>query len=133
VHVKFNRDDVKINSVKGSRFKLHIPVEIENPTAKALFLKKTQIDVLKIGYNFAKVELNEKIEIPANSNEKYIITLDGKIVDAMSAIFSNFNFKNTQSEIYTFSGFVKAGTKTFSKKIKFKNSNFEALLNSFGN
>ena len=131
VNIKFNQEDVKINSVKGSRFKLHIPVEIDNPTTKSLFLKKAKIDVFKNGYSFAKLELNEKLEIPANSNERYIITLDGRSVDAMSMMFSSFNFRNTQSENYTLNGFVKAGTKTFSKKVKFKNSNFETLINSF--
>ena len=131
VHINVNPENVKINSVKGSRFKLNIPVEIDNPTSKKLVLKKTNINVLKNGYSFAKLELNERIEIPAKTQEKYTIELNGKIVDQMTAIFSNFSFKNTQSEIYTFNGFVKAGTTALSKKIKFKNVDFETLINSF--
>jgi LEA14-like dessication related protein len=131
VHISVDHENVKINSVKGSRFKLNIPVEINNPTSKKLILKKTNVDVLKNGYSFAKLELNDRIEITANSHENYMITLNGKIVDPFATIFSNFSFKNTQSEVYSFTGFIKAGTKTFSKKIKFKNIDFETLINSF--
>lgn len=131
VQISVDHENVKINSVKGSRFKLNIPVEINNPTSKKLILKKTNADVLKNGYNFAKLELNEKIEVPANTQAQYTIVLNGKIVDPMSVIFSNFSFKNTLSESYTFTGFIKAGTKTFSKKIKFKNIDFETLISSF--
>ena len=131
VLINVDNENVKINSVKGSRFKLNIPAEIYNPTSKKLILKKANIDVLKNSYSFAKLELNERVEIPANTQEKYTIVLNGRIVDPMATIFSNFSFKNTQSEIYSFSGFVKAGTTAFSKKIKFKNIDFEALINSF--
>ncbi|MDR3226575.1 MAG: hypothetical protein LBT56_02755 [Prevotellaceae bacterium] len=131
VKININRDDVKINSVKGSRFKLNIPVEIDNPTTKKLVLKKINIDIRKNGYNFAKIELNERLEIPPKSNDRYTVILNGKIVDMFSVIFSGFSFKNTQTEIYTLNGFVKAGTKIFSKKIKLKNADFEALINKF--
>ena len=131
VRISVDHENVKINSVKGSRFKLNIPVEIDNPTSKKLILKKTDVDVLKNGYSFAKLEIDEKMEVPAGAKEQYTIVLNGKIVDPMAVIFSNFSFKNTQSEIYSFSGFIKAGTKTFSKKIKFKNIDFETLINSF--
>ena len=131
VQINVNHEDVKINSVKGSRFKLNIPVEINNPTSKKLILKKTKIDVLRNTYSFAKLELNERIEIPANTQNEYTIALDGKIVDPMATIFSNFSFKDTQSEIYSFSGFIKAGTTAFSKKIKFENIDFETLIYSF--
>jgi LEA14-like dessication related protein len=131
VHINIDGDNVKINSVKGSRFKLNIPVEIDNPTTKKLVLKKINIDVLKNGYNFAKLELNEKIEIEKKTNDKYTVILNGRIVDPMTAIFSNFSFRNTQTEIYTLNGYAKVGTTAFGKKIKFKNADFETLLNSF--
>jgi LEA14-like dessication related protein len=122
---------MKINSVKGSRFKLNIPVEIDNPTSKKLLLKKINIDVRKNGYNFAKLDMSESIEIAGNTDGKYIVALNGRIVDPMGVIFSGFNFKNTPNEKYTLNGFVKAGTKIFSKKIKIKNADFETLINSF--
>lgn len=131
VRITVDSNNVKINSVKGSRFKLNIPVEVDNPSQKKLILKDTNVDVLKNGYSFAKLNLNERIEIPANTHEKYTIVLDGKIVDPMTAMFSGFSFRNTQFEVYTFSGFIKAGIKLFSKKVKFKNIDFDTLINSF--
>ncbi|MDR1984852.1 MAG: hypothetical protein LBQ28_08520 [Prevotellaceae bacterium] len=133
VRININGDDVKINSVKGSRFKLNIPVEIDNPTTKNLMLKKINADVRKNGYNFAKLDMNENIEIKAETKEKYIVILNGKIVDPMGVMFSGFSFRNTQNENYTLNGFIKVGTKTFSRKIKFKNADFETFINSFGN
>jgi LEA14-like dessication related protein len=131
VSINIDGSNMKINSVKGSRFKLNIPVEIDNPTTKKLLLKKINFDVRKNGYNFAKLEMNESVEIANNTKEKYTVVLNGKIVDPAGMIFSGFSFKNTSSENYTLNGFVKAGTKIFSKKIKFKNADFSTLINSF--
>jgi hypothetical protein len=124
---------VKINAVKGSNFKLNIPVEIDNRTTKKLVLKKIDIDIRKNGYNFAKLNMTEKIEFENKTKENYIIVLTGKIVDPMSMIFSGFRFKNTPNENYTLNGYIKIGTTAFGKKIKFKNADFETLINSFGN
>ncbi|MDR0420784.1 MAG: hypothetical protein LBH30_04955 [Prevotellaceae bacterium] len=133
VHINIDSGNIKINSVKGSHFKLNIPVEIDNPTAKKIALKKINMDVRKNGYNFAKLDMNEKIEIANNTKKLYTVVLNGKIVDPMGVIFSGFSFKNTPNEKYTINGFIKAGTKTFSRKIKFKNADFETLINSFEN
>ncbi|MDR2293273.1 MAG: hypothetical protein LBE11_07355 [Prevotellaceae bacterium] len=133
VHVNIDSNNVKINAVKGSNFKLNIPVEIDNPTTKKLVLKKINIDVRKNGYNFAKLNMTEKIEFGNKTKENYIIVLTGKIVDPMSMIFSGFRFKNTPNENYTLNGYIKIGTSIFSKKIKFENADFETLINSFGN
>ncbi|MDR2064580.1 MAG: hypothetical protein LBP85_02550 [Prevotellaceae bacterium] len=133
VQINIDGINVKINSVKGSNFKLNIPVEIDNPTTKKLVLKKINIDVLKNGYNFAKLNMPEKIEIENNTKKRYVIVLNGKIVDHVSMMFSGFNFKNTPNENYTLNGYVKAGTGMFSKKIKFKNIDFETLIKSFEN
>ncbi|MDR2125229.1 MAG: hypothetical protein LBP63_00175 [Prevotellaceae bacterium] len=133
VHVKIDSDSVKISSVKGSNFMLNIPVEVDNRTAKNLVLKKINIDVLKNGYSFATLKMTEKVEIEKQTKQKYIIALNGKIVDPMSMIFSGFSFKNTTSEHYTLNGYIKTGTATFSRKIKFKNADFETLISSFGN
>ncbi|MDR1551994.1 MAG: hypothetical protein LBS69_00835 [Prevotellaceae bacterium] len=133
VRLNIDSNNIKINSVKGSNFKLNIPVEIDNPTTKKLVLKKINIDVRKNGYNFAKLNLNERIEIGSKTKEKHTVVLNGKIVDPFGMIFSGFNFKNTPNENYTLHGFIKAGTTTFSKKIKIKNADFETFINSFGN
>lgn len=133
VHINIDGDNVKINSVKGSNFKLNIPVEIDNPTKKKLVLKKINMDVLKNGYNFAKLNMSVKIEIESNTKKRYVIVLNGKIVDPMSMMFSGFSLKNTPNENYRLNGYIKAGTGAFVKKIKFKDIDFETLIKSFEN
>jgi LEA14-like dessication related protein len=111
--------EIKLKSLKGSNAIVEVNVMVNNPSSRNIYVKQADIEILRDGYLFGTASLHEKTVIGRRSNGLVAILFDVKITDRMALMSGRIKaiLAGTDRTRLSFSGQIKAGTKTFSKSI----------------
>ena len=111
--------EIKLKSLKGSNAVVEVNVVVKNPSSRNIHIKQADIEILRDGYSFGTASLREKAVIKQRSNEQIAILFDVKITDRMALMSGRIKaiLAGRDRTRLSFSGHIKAGTKTFSKSI----------------
>jgi LEA14-like dessication related protein len=111
--------DIKLKTLKGSNAVVAVNVVVNNPSAHDIYIKKAGIEILRDGYMFGTASLHQRSVIKKRSKEQITVLFDVKITDRMAIMSGRIKaiLAGTDRTTLSFSGYIKAGTKMFSKSI----------------
>jgi hypothetical protein len=110
---------IKLKSLKGSNAVVEVKLVVNNPSSRDIYIKQADIEILRDGYSFGAASLHERTVIKRRTNEQIAILFDVKITDRMALMSGRIKaiLAGKDRTRLSFSGYIKAGTKSFSKSI----------------
>ncbi len=117
--------DFRVVSLRGSTATIQATAKVSNPTGKTLKLKKLELDVYKQGYTFATLQLPQPLVVAPRTDEYQTLSLELNIKDPLALLRGGLDINSNE---FTVSGYLKAGTSLFSKKKKFDNLTLSQLM-----
>jgi hypothetical protein len=111
--------EINLKSLKGSNAVVEVNIMVNNPSSRNIYIKRADIEILRDGYSFGTASLHEKTVIAGRSNGRIAVLFDVKITDRMALMSGRIKaiLAGKDRTRLSFSGHIKAGTKTFSKSI----------------
>jgi hypothetical protein len=112
--------EIKLKTLKGSNAVVEVNVLANNSSSRNIYIKEADIEILRDGYSFGTASLHQKAEIKKRTKKQLVTVLfDVKITDRMAIMSGRIRaiLAGDDRTRLSFSGNVKAGTKTFSKSI----------------
>lgn len=111
-------ESFKLASAKGTKATVLLSANVNNPTARKLILRSVELDVFRRGYTFASITLPEKVVVPSRSNSMQTIALTLDLKNPLALLMGGLDF---ESDDFTVSGYVRAGTPLYTKKVRLDN------------
>ncbi|MDR0384613.1 MAG: LEA type 2 family protein [Prevotellaceae bacterium] len=117
--------EIKLKTLKGSSAVVEVHALVNNPSSHNIHIREADIEILRDGYLFGTASLREKIVIKKRTRGMAVILFDVKITDRMAIMSGRIRaiLAGEDRTQLSFSGNVKAGTKMFSKSIRFNIEN----------
>jgi hypothetical protein len=113
--------EIKIRTLKGSNAVVEVNILVNNTSSHNIYIKKADVEILRDGYSFGTASLHERAMIKKRTRERITVLFDVRITDKMAIISGRIKaiLAGKDRTQLSFSGRIKAGTRTFSKHIPF--------------
>jgi hypothetical protein len=111
--------EIGLKTLKGSNAVVEVKIMVNNRSGHNIYIKEADIEILRDGYSFGTANLHRKTMITKRTKEQVSILFDVKITDRMAIMSGRIRaiFAGEDRTRLSFSGHIKAGTKTLSKSI----------------
>ncbi|MDR1594398.1 MAG: hypothetical protein LBS43_07955 [Prevotellaceae bacterium] len=112
--------EIKLKTLKGSNAVVEVNILANNSSSHNIYIKKADIEILRDGYSFGTASLRQRAVIKKRAIKQQVTVLfDVKITDKMAIMSGRIRaiLAGDDRTRLSFSGRIRAGTKTFSKSI----------------
>jgi LEA14-like dessication related protein len=111
--------DIQLKTLKGSNAVVEVSIMVNNPSKRNIYIKEVDIEILRDGYSFGTASLRQRTVIKKRTKGSVSLLFDVKITDRMALMSGRIRaiLSGKDRTQLSFSGRIKAGTKTLSKSI----------------